>query len=114
MKSLLALCLVLGVATLLAVGGCVVTTAPPPPQPCAEGFYWSPGYGCVAIPVNAVYAIVNINGLSLRSCPSTKCNIIDSLSIGEQVQILGAEGAWTHVWAYGRGQVGWVATKYLN
>jgi len=114
MKSIWAYCLVLGVATLLAVTGCVVTTAPPPPQPCAEGFYWSPGYGCVPIPVNAAYAIVNINGLSLRTCPSTKCSILNSLYVGEQVQILGVEGGWTHVWAYGRGQVGWVATKYLN
>lgn len=52
--------------------------------------------------------------MSLRSCPSTKCDILDSLYAGEQVQVLGAEGNWTHVWAYGRGKVGWVATKYLN
>jgi len=114
MKSLRAMCLVLGVATLLAVSGCVISTPPPPPQPCAEGFYWSPGYGCLAIPVAAPYAVVNINGLALRSCPSTKCTMLNSLYAGEQVQVLGAQSGWTQVWAYGRGQVGWVATKYLN
>lgn len=112
MKSLQALCLVCGVALLLMLAGCH-ESGPMEPQPCAEGFYWSPGYGCVAFPVYAAYATVNTNGLSLRSCPSTKCAILNSLSQGEQVQVLGVEGGWTHVWAYTRGQVGWMATKYL-
>lgn len=113
MKSFLTLCLVFGVAVLLALSGCR-EGGPMEPQPCAEGFYWSPGYGCVAFPAYAPYAVVNTNYLNLRTCPSTKCAIITSLTLGEQVQILGVENGWTQVWAYARGQVGWVASKFLN
>ena len=113
MKSLQALCLALGVATLLLLSGCH-EGGPMEPQPCAEGFYWSPGYGCVAFPASAPYVTVATDYLNLRSCPSTKCAVIGSLSGGEQVQVLGAEGGWTQIWAYGRGQVGWAATKYLR
>ena len=31
-----------------------------------------------------------------------------------QVQILANEGGWTHVWAFTRGQEGWVASRYLD
>ena len=112
-------------ALLLVVSGCVVAAGPTvyvpaPPPACPDGYYWSSGYGCVPLPAgivvapDAAYAVVNINYLSLRSCPTTKCGILASLELGEQVQVLGQEGGWTHVWAYARGQDGWVASKYLN
>lgn len=119
-KALL-LAALLGVAA--ALGGCVVTAAPAvyytaPPPPCPEGTYWSPGYGCVAAPVvvppDAVYAAVNVDGLSLRSCPTTQCGIVTSLNKGETVQVLSNEGGWTHVWAFSRGLEGWVASRYLD
>ncbi|WP_300163790.1 SH3 domain-containing protein [Solidesulfovibrio sp.] len=109
-----------------ALSGCVVAAGPavyyhPAPPPCPEGFYWSPDYGCVAlppaevvVPPDAVYAVVNTAGLSLRSCPTTQCGIVASLNQGEQVQVLSHEGAWTHVWAFGRGLEGWVASRYLD
>ncbi|HCR14525.1 SH3 domain-containing protein [Solidesulfovibrio sp.] len=125
MKATKALLLtaVLGVAAALA--GCTVTAGPAvyypaPPPPCPDGYYWSPDYGCVAVPPavvvppDAVYAAVNIDGLSLRSCPTTKCGIVASLGKGEQVQVLSHEGSWAHVWAYTRGLEGWVASRYLD
>lgn len=122
MKAMRGLWLLLGLAALFAVSGCVVAAGPAvyvPPPACPEGYYYSPGYGCVpagrvAIPPDGVFAVVNTDGLSLRSCGSTKCGIINSLNAGEQVQVLGQEGGWSHVWAYTRGQEGWVSTKYLN
>jgi uncharacterized protein YgiM (DUF1202 family) len=125
MKALRPLSLFLGLSALLAVSGCVVVAGPAvyvPPEPtCPPGYYWSPGYGCVAAtggvvvaPPSATYAVVNTEGLSLRSCPSTKCGIMASLGLGEQVQVLGYEGGWTHVWAYGRNLDGWVSSRYLN
>jgi uncharacterized protein YgiM (DUF1202 family) len=68
----------------------------------------------VAFPPYVPYAVVNTSYLNMRTCPSTQCSIITSLTLGEQVQILGVESGWTQIWAYGRGQVGWVASKYLN
>jgi len=123
MKAMRGLCLLFGLATLFVVSGCVVAAGPTvyvPPPACPEGYYYSPGYGCVpavrpiVVPGGAVFAVVNIDGLSLRTCGSTKCGIINSLNVGEQVQVLGQEGSWTRVWAYTRNQEGWVATKYLN
>jgi uncharacterized protein YgiM (DUF1202 family) len=125
MKAAKALLLttILGIAAALA--GCTVTAGPAvyypaTPPPCPDGYYWSPGYGCVAVPPavvvppDAVYAAVNTDGLSLRSCPTTKCGIVTSLGKGEQVQVLSHEGAWTHVWAFTRGLEGWVASRYLD
>jgi uncharacterized protein YgiM (DUF1202 family) len=43
-----------------------------------------------------------------------RCDIINSLNAGEQVQVLSHQGDWTHVWAFTRGQEGWVASRYLN
>ena len=123
MKVMRGLWLLLGLAALFTVSGCVVAAGPMvyvPPPACPEGYYYSPDYGCVpasvpmVVPGGGVFAVVNIDGLSLRSCGSTKCGILDSLGAGEQVQVLGQEGNWTHVWAYTRNQEGWVATKYLN
>jgi len=126
MKALRGFGLLCCFATLLVVSGCVVAAGPtvylpaPPPPACPDGYYWSSGYGClplpvgVVVPADAAYAVVNTNYLSLRSCPTTKCGIVASLDLGEQVQVLGQEGRWTHVWAYTRGQEGWVASKYLN
>uniref|UniRef100_I2Q1Z5 SH3 domain-containing protein n=1 Tax=Desulfovibrio sp. U5L TaxID=596152 RepID=I2Q1Z5_9BACT len=125
MKAVRGSWLWLGLATLLAVSGCTIAAGPayyPPagPPPCPAGYYWSPGYGCVPLPVgvvvppDAVYAVVSTDGLSLRSCPGTKCGIINSLNAGEQVQVLGHEGGWTHVWAFTRGQEGWVGSKHLD
>lgn len=125
MKAMRGLFVLLGFTMLVSMSGCVVTAGPtvylPPPMPaCPDGYYFAAGYGCVPLPAgvvvppNATYATVNTDGLSLRSCASTKCGIIVSLSLGEQVQVLGYEGRWTHVWAYARGLDGWVASKYLN
>ena len=127
MKGLRAVSFFLGLAALFAVSGCVVVAGPyyvppAPPAPCPAGYYWSPGYGClplspgvVAAPApDVVLAAVNTDGLSLRSCPTTKCGILASLLLGEQVQILDHQGAWTRVWAFARGLDGWVASKYLN
>ncbi len=130
MNAVRGMFLLLALTALFAVAGCTVSAGPgpgiragvvvPPPPPCPVGYYWSPGYGCLPLPPGAVvppgasYAVVNRDYLSLRSCASTKCGIIDSLSLGEQVQVLGYEGGWTHVWAYARGKDGWVASRYLN
>ena len=123
MKAMRRLWLLLGLAALFAVSGCTVSAGPMvyvPPPACPEGYYYASGYGCVpatapiVVPGGGVFAVVNIDGLSLRSCGSTKCGILDSLGAGEQVQVLGQEGNWTHVWAYTRSKEGWVATKYLN
>ncbi|KHK01588.1 SH3 domain-containing protein [Desulfovibrio sp. TomC] len=123
MNTIRGLFLLLGFSALLAISGCVVTAGPMvyvPPPACPEGYYYASGYGCiplpagVVVPADGVFAVVNTDGLSLRSCGSTKCAIINSLSAGEQVQVLGQEGGWTHVWAYTRGQDGWVSTRYLN
>lgn len=126
MKKLRSLSLACSLLALLTVSGCVVVAGPyyvppAPPAPCPSGYYWSPGYGClplspgvVVVAPDATYAAANIDGLSLRSCPTTKCGIVASLSLGEQVQVLGYEGRWTHVWVYARGLDGWVASKYLN
>jgi uncharacterized protein YgiM (DUF1202 family) len=123
MKALRGLWLLLGLTVLAAVSGCVVTAGPTvyiPPPACPEGYYYAAGYGClpvpggVVIPADGIFAVVNTDGLSLRTCGSTKCGIINSLAAGEQVQVLGQEGGWTHVWAYTRGQEGWVSTKFLN
>lgn len=111
MKEMRALSLSLGLLALLAVSGCVIVAGPPvyvPPEPlpCPYGYYWSPGYGCipapvgVAVPPDATFAMVNIDGLSLRSCPTTKCGILASLGRGEQVQVLSHEGRWTRVWVH--------------
>jgi uncharacterized protein YgiM (DUF1202 family) len=106
-----------------ALSGCTVTAAPMvyvPPPACPEGYYYASGYGClplpagVVVPADAVYAAVATQGLSLRSCGSTRCDIINSLNLGEQVQVLSHQGDWTHVWAFTRGQEGWVASRYLN
>ena len=106
-----------------ALSGCTVTAGPMvylPPPACPEGYYYASGYGCVPLPTgvivppDAVYASVNTQGLSLRGCASTKCDIINSLNLGEQVQVLGHEGSWTHVWAVARSQEGWVASRYLD
>ncbi len=125
MKTARGLALMVGLALVAALSGCTVAAGPAvyypaPPPACPEGYYWSPGYGCVAmppavvVPPDAVYAVVNTNGLSLRSCPTTKCGIIDSLLVGEQVQVLSHKGAWTQVWAFSRGLEGWVASRYLD
>lgn len=125
MKTVKRLGMLLCFGLAAALSGCVVAAGPAvyypsSPPPCPPGYYWSPGYGCVAmppsvvVPPDAVYAVVNTEGLSLRSCPTTKCGIITSLNQGEQVQVLGNEGGWTHVWAFTRGQEGWVASRYLD
>ncbi|MFP5257617.1 MAG: SH3 domain-containing protein [Acidobacteriota bacterium] len=123
MKAMRGLCLLLGLAALFAASGCTVSAGPAvyvPPPACPEGYYYSPGYGCVpaagpiAVPGGPVYAVVNTDGLSLRACGSMKCGIINSLNAGEQVQVLGQEDGWTHVWAFTRNQEGWVATRFLN
>jgi hypothetical protein len=125
MKSLRGLCLFLGLVV-LTVTGCTVTAGPPVylsgPRPvaCPPGYAWSPDYGCmpltagVVLPADATYATTRIDYLSLRSCPTTKCGILASLRLGEQVQVINHEEGWTHVWAYSRGLEGWVASKYLN
>lgn len=123
MKAIQGLWLVLALMVLITVSGCAVAVRPAvyvPPPACPEGYYFSPGYGCIPLPAgvvlphDGVFAVVNTDGLSLRSCGSTKCGIINSLTAGEQVQVLGQEGRWTRVWAFTRGQEGWVATKFLN
>lgn len=123
MKTLRAMFPLFGFALLLALSGCVVSAGyPPPTARCAPGYYWTAQWGCVPVPATGVvietpgvsYAIVAIDGLSLRTCPTTKCNIVTSLSKDEQVQVLRYEGSWAHVWAYRRGMEGWVAVKYLR
>jgi uncharacterized protein YgiM (DUF1202 family) len=124
MKILRGMWLLLGVLAMLSmISGCTVTAGPMiyvPPPACPEGFYYAAGYGClplptgVVLPPDAVFAVVNTEGLSLRSCGSTRCDILNSLSAGEQVQVLGHEGGWTRVWAFTRGQEGWVASRYLD
>jgi uncharacterized protein YgiM (DUF1202 family) len=124
MKAMRTVCLFIGLAALAALSGCVVTAGPtvyvPQPAPvCPEGYYWSPGYGCVpavgvVVQPGAVYALVNTEYLSLRSCPTTKCSILASLNVGEQVQVLGNQGGWTHVYVPSRGMEGWVASRYLD
>jgi len=126
MKAMRGLWLLLGLAAFLTVSGCTIAAGPAvyypatPRPPCPEGYYWSPGYGCLPVPVgvvvppDATYAVVRTDGLSLRSCPTTKCGIMASLNSGEQVQVLAHEGNWTHVWAFTRGLDGWVASKHLN
>lgn len=125
MKAMRTIWLFVGLTVLAALSGCVIAAGPtvyvPQPTPvCPEGYYWSPGYGCVPLPVgvvvppDAVFAVVNRQYLSLRACPTTKCGIQASLNVGEQVQVLNHQGGWTHVYVPGRGMEGWVATKYLN
>lgn len=121
MKALWTLLLFAGLAA--ALTGCTITAAPMvyvPPPACPEGYYYASGYGClptppgVVLPADAVYATVGIQGLNLRSCGSMQCAVINSLNQGEQVQVLSHEGDWTHVWAFSRGQEGWVGSRYLN
>ncbi|MHC1711133.1 MAG: SH3 domain-containing protein [Solidesulfovibrio sp.] len=124
MKSMRRLWLLLGLA-LLTLSGCAVRAGPAvymaAPQPvCPPGYYYAHNYGCMPLPVgvvlppDATYATTRIDYLSLRSCPTTKCNILASLRLGEQVQVLNSEGSWTHVWAFTRGLEGWISSKYLN
>lgn len=123
MKAMRSVCLLVGFSALVALSGCVVAAGPTvyvpsPPPVCPDGYYWSPGYGCVPAPVmvapSVVYAQVNTQYLSLRSCPTTKCGILASLDLGEQVQVLYHQGGWTHVFVPTRGLEGWVATKYID
>ncbi|WP_428568511.1 MAG: SH3 domain-containing protein [Solidesulfovibrio sp. DCME] len=123
MKAAKNWCLLAMLGVVAVLSGCVVAAGPAyyaAPPPCPAGYYWSPGYGCVAAPVDVVvppdpvYAVVNIDGLNLRSCPTTQCGVVTGLSRGEQVQVLAHEGNWTHVWAFTRNLEGWVASRYLD
>lgn len=126
MKTLRGLWLLLVLTALATASGCTVAAGPavyyprPAPAPCPPGYYWAHNYGCMPLPVGVTvppgttYAVVNTTGLNLRSCPGTKCGVIDSLNAGEQVQVLGYEGGWTHVWAFTREKEGWVGSRYLD
>lgn len=125
MKAMRTVLLFVGLTALAALSGCVVAAGPtvyvPAPAPvCPVGYYWSAGYGCVPVPAgvvvppDAVYTTVNTSYLNLRSCPSTKCSVLDSITLGEQVQVVGTQGSWTHVYVPARGIEGWVSSNYLN
>lgn len=118
------------VCSLAAVPGCVVyvpqaryAPAPPPavvtPLPCPPGYGWSPGYGCVPVPVTppAYVPVVTRVGsatLNLRACPGASCAVAAVLAQGEEVQVLGYDAGWTRVYVPARGIEGWVSGRYLS
>jgi hypothetical protein len=66
-----------------------------------------------------IYFKVNTRMANLRSLPSMKnSKIIDSLKMGYQVEVLGAERGWSKVkfkQQVGEGsKIGWIATKLLD
>jgi len=114
-----------------ALHGCVVYVpqsrydpAPPPqvivaPLPCPAGYGWSPGYGCVPVPVQSpayapVITRVKSATLNLRACPGTSCAVTATLVQGEEVQVLGYGDGWTRVYVPSRSTEGWVSGRHLS
>ena len=56
-----------------------------------------------------------IQGLNLRAGPSTGSKVLTSLSLNDQVEMLGANAAgWSQVRHLRTNIIGWVASRYLE
>jgi uncharacterized protein YgiM (DUF1202 family) len=61
------------------------------------------------------YFYVAIQGLNLRAGPSTGSKVLTSLSLNDQVEMLGANAAgWSQVRHLRTNIIGWVASRYLE
>ena len=61
------------------------------------------------------YFYVAVDGLALRSGPSTGNPILTTLSFNQQVEMLGTNaGGWFQVRDLSTGTIGWAASRYLQ
>jgi uncharacterized protein YraI len=68
--------------------------------------------GVVLLSAGSAAAALVTNDLNLRSGPSTRYGVIDTMPAGAQVSILSCTGSWCRVsW---RGEVGYASRSYLS
>jgi uncharacterized protein YraI len=68
--------------------------------------------GVVVLSAGSAAAAVVTNDLNLRSGPSTRYGVVDTMPAGAQVSILSCTGSWCRVsW---RGEVGYASRNYLS
>lgn len=68
--------------------------------------------GVVLLSAGSAAAAVVTNDLNLRSGPSTRYGVVDTMPAGAQVSILSCTGSWCRVsW---RGEVGYASRAYLS
>ena len=61
------------------------------------------------------YYYVDVSSLALRAGPSTSNRILTTLSLNNQVEMLGSgTGGWVQVRDMRTGTIGWVASRYLE
>ncbi len=68
--------------------------------------------GVLALSAGTASAAVVTNSLNLRSGPSTRYHVIDTMPSGAHVNILNCSGSWCRV-AF-RGERGWASGHYLT
>jgi hypothetical protein len=56
--------------------------------------------------------VVTVESLRVRSLPSTDSGVLGSLSLGDTISVLGAEGGWALV-SLGPDRRGWVSMQFL-
>jgi uncharacterized protein YgiM (DUF1202 family) len=75
---------------------------------------WVPA-AALSIRPGPPYYYVNVNGLALRSGPSTANRILTTLNLNQQVEVLGSGvGGWLQVRDTRTNIIGWVYGRYLE
>ncbi|MEJ2673320.1 MAG: SH3 domain-containing protein [Deltaproteobacteria bacterium] len=75
---------------------------------------WIPA-AALSIRPGTPYYYVNVNGLNLRSGPSTAYKVLTTLGLNERVELVGSGvGGWLQVRDSRTNIIGWVAGRYLE
>jgi N-acetylmuramoyl-L-alanine amidase len=62
-------------------------------------------------PKTVVQVRITVNGLNVRTGPSTQHDIIDVLNVGQAVDVISEENAWLQI-KLPSGQSGWISSQY--
>ncbi|MCL4500546.1 MAG: SH3 domain-containing protein [Deltaproteobacteria bacterium] len=102
--------LICALGLVICLMGCQprVNKAPPLPPPLPPA-----AAAPIAPPVRPTF-YVNINQLSLRTCPGTDCQRITTLELNAEVENMGETKNWTQVKVKKSGTIGYVSSRYLS